>query len=566
MLVLLLSLCSTLTWSFRLQYGRTGHYIPSKLLSNIETSRSATTNAITNTENDRFVIMGELESSADNTNMDALSLNEKLEVCFDLMKKGKQRGSSIGTKDILLANELGKSLSATAITPMSKQEAWRYTNVRNLFSIPYESSSEMPSSSALLKIESSISGFIDESCSNSCLVFVDGVFSSQLSKLQDIAEGSPFIATAMSDSKTYKTLEGTDAMIDMLSSIPDSKELARNSFASDVMTSINLANLEDAAVISIPNNLKVEKPVQVLFVNTVDAGKPTASYPRLLVRLGDNAELHLKQTYVSVSTSDYSIIKCISEESQEYKPSFVNSNTRIVIGTNSHCFHTYSQELALDARHVEVISSSVSEGGSYEVMVAQMGSAVGRVNVHIEIDGTKANSTLNGLTIAGPRQSLDLHSNILHNAKSTSSRQQQRNVIGVKGEAIFKGRIRIPTHAQKTDSDQLCRTIMIGAGRNSGRLIAMPVLEITADDVTCSHGASVADLDEQSMFYLSARGITRNEARKLLLRGFVFEVLVSEKCITLDKASCQRVVEKMESLSPKNDVQPTKSSQKYTSM
>ena len=126
MLVLLLSLCSTLTWSFRLQYGRTGHYIPSKLLSNIETSRSATTNAITNTENDRFVIMGELESSADNTNMDALSLNEKLEVCFDLMKKGKQRGSSIGTKDILLANELGKSLSATAITPMSKQEAWRF--------------------------------------------------------------------------------------------------------------------------------------------------------------------------------------------------------------------------------------------------------------------------------------------------------------------------------------------------------------------------------------------------------------------------------------------------------
>ena len=94
----------------------------------------------------------------------------------------------------------------------------------------------------------------------------------------------------------------------------------------------------------------------------------------------------------------------------------------------------------------------------------------------------------------------------------------------------------------------------------------MTVLDITANDVTCSHGASVADLDESSMFYLSARGITRNEARKLLLRGFVFEVLVTEKCKTLDKASCQRVVGKMKSLSPKSDVQPAKSSQNYTSM
>ena len=91
-----------------------------------------------------------------------------------------------------------------------------------------------------------------------------------------------------------------------------------------------------------------------------------------------------------------------------------------------------------------------------------------------------------------------------------------------RGEAIFKGRIRVPSQAQLTDSGQLCRTVMLG---ERARVVAMPTLEISADNVECSHGASVADMDQNSLFYLASRGVDQQEARKLLLRGFVFDLL-----------------------------------------
>jgi Fe-S cluster assembly protein SufD len=168
----------------------------------------------------------------------------------------------------------------------------------------------------------------------------------------------------------------------------------------------------------------------------------------------------------------------------------------------------------------------------------------------------KSNCTLHAVCLAGGQQSLDIHSSILHDAEETVSRQQQRNVIGEKGEVVFKGRIRVPKHAQLTDSEQLCRSIMMyggDKGSRGGRLVAMPTLEITADNVECSHGASVTDLDENSMFYLATRGIERKEARKMLLRGFVFDTLILPECKTMDKNACDRVFAKLAYLNPSKD-------------
>jgi Fe-S cluster assembly protein SufD len=191
-----------------------------------------------------------------------------------------------------------------------------------------------------------------------------------------------------------------------------------------------------------------------------------------------------------------------------------------------------------------VLSASVQSESSYEVAVLQMGGRISRANVHVDLIESNANCSVNGVSLAQARQSLDLHSSITHDAPSALSRQQQRNVIGDKGEAIFKGRIRIPKHAQLTDSDQICRTIMLG---DRARVIAMPTLEITADNVVCSHGASVADLDENSMFYLASRGIDRAEARKLLLGGFMLELLDG---FPMDKASIKRIQRKVDLMNP----------------
>lgn len=177
-----------------------------------------------------------------------------------------------------------------------------------------------------------------------------------------------------------------------------------------------------------------------------------------------------------------------------------------------------------------------------------MGSRLGRVNAHVNITDPSANCTMHGVTLAFSKQSLDLHSSIQHNAEAQVSRQQQRNVVGEGGEAIFKGRIRIPKQAQQTDSDQLCRSLMLG---ERARVIAMPTLEITADDVTCSHGASVADLDENSMFYLAARGVDRKEARALLLRGFVLELVQDD---IMDPVAESRIISKLESMNPSSGI------------
>jgi Fe-S cluster assembly protein SufD len=164
-----------------------------------------------------------------------------------------------------------------------------------------------------------------------------------------------------------------------------------------------------------------------------------------------------------------------------------------------------------------------------------MGSTASRVNLHVNITHSMANVSVsesarchenhlnigdlqtNGAIIASRGQSLDIHSSITHSAPSSLSSQNQRNIIGDKGEGIFKGRIRIPKIAQLTSSTQLCRSLLIG---ESAHIVAMPTLEVTADNVECSHGASVSDLDDNSLFYFSSRGIDRKVMIEFSLHSY----------------------------------------------
>jgi Fe-S cluster assembly scaffold protein SufB len=235
------------------------------------------------------------------------------------------------------------------------------------------------------------------------------------------------------------------------------------------------------------------------------------------------------------------------DEDKSNVPILIAANTRIILNQGSNLIHTYTQESAASSRHIEVLSVDVLAEAAYNIAVVQMGGRISRANVHVDLKEVGANCSVNGVTLAQSRQSLDMHSSITHDSPACLSRQAQRNVIGDRGEAIFKGRIRIPQHAQLTDSDQLCRSIMLG---DRARIIAMPTLEITADNIVCSHGASVADLDENSMFYLAARGIDRREARKLLLAAFMLELLDDH---VMDKASILRMTKKVEAMNPASE-------------
>ena len=481
---------------------------------------------------------------------------------------------------------LGNSALKSAKIPFGKDEAWRYTNLKTLFLQPYAPVLSGPSMTGGV-VESTIKTYIDESCIGACLVFIDGFYQPSLSQTSQLPASIVLTALSQISNEQHTTM----GISDLLTYVPDANERLRDSFASDVMTNLNSANVCDAAVVYVPAGQKVSVPVQVLFCNSAGP-QPRSSYPRLLVRLEEGAELQLKQSYVTISAdgraslSSAAIIEpsmkaskgstLTTEQTQELlslaaskenpdkideggagvllagdddvttgtASTFVNANTRIVIARNAKLTHMYAQESDAANRHVEVLSVRVQGESSYDVALLQMGGRISRANVHVDLMETGANCSVNGVTLAQAKQSLDLHSSITHDAPQALSRQQQRNVIGDRGEAIFKGRIRIPKHAQLTDSDQLCRTIMLG---DRARIIAMPTLEITADNVVCSHGASVADLDENSMFYLASRGIDRQEARKLLLGGFMLELLTG---FPMDKASIKRIQRKVENMNP----------------
>lgn len=479
------------------------------------------------------------------------------------------------------ANLKGKSMIDSMRLPHGKDEAWRHMNMRKLFAHHYKKPRKDYSTTAELTVlKSHVSTLIDDSCQDSCLVFIDGKFAPILSRVDGIPSE---VVAAGAESLTEQQLK----LDGMFPDVPDASERPRDSFGSDVISALNLARLEDVACILVPADLHVHIPVQVLFCNTAQvndgsSGKGAAaaatvngtwaSYPRLLVELGDGASLQLKQSFATIPIKGGSSSSDPAEvvsSAAIVSANLVGSCTDIQLGENSRLVHTYVQDLAASSRHLEVLSSRVRSNASYEVAAVQVGSTIGRINLHVDLLSPSANCSVYGITLAGQRQSLDMHSSILHGAPSATSRQQQRNVVADRGEAIFKGRIRVPQEAQLTDSDQLCRSVMLG---RRARVIAMPTLEITADNVECSHGAAVADLDQNSMFYLASRGIDTQRAKRLLLRGFVFDLLSDS---ILDKKSTQSLVDKLDSMYVSSSDSPelddtgdsgSKSAQKMVSM
>eukprot|EP01038_Epipyxis_sp_PR26KG_P006992 gene6992-9556_t len=430
----------------------------------------------------------------------------------------------------LIANTKGQQLLKSIRLPHGKDEAWRHLNLKQLFSQPYIPSSVVrnnePFQIPAIETINYINQYVDEECSNSYLVVIDGIFRPDLSKTKAISASVKLSSIRKSEPSNDATF------LSSISSIPDSSELPRNSHGSDFLTALNLANLDDSILVSVMPNSRSSPPLQVILCSTEKDS--VWSSPRLIINVESDASTILKQTYISLP----------NENGDVGKPHLINSNTQIYLGENSALSHTFSQELSDSSRHIEVLSIDQKANSSYSVSLLQLGGNVGRVNIHANLLEPKSNCTINGLILAGEKQSFDLHSSILHNTTSTTSRQQQRNIVGAKGLAIFKGRIRIPSHAQLSASEQLCKSLMMA---ESARVIAMPTLEISADNIECSHGASVSDLDENFMFYLAARGVNRKEARKLLLRGFVFDLLSDA---LLDKASVNRIISKLELMNP----------------
>jgi Fe-S cluster assembly protein SufD len=367
--------------------------------------------------------------------------------------------------------------------PSTRDEEWRFTDLSPLLQINFQAAN--PSSSAISL--SDIESFVLAEAPHR-LVFVDGVF-------------APGLSTQPANSEILSTgnLEGIQK-----SPLEDQmrKHLAKQPGAEELFTALNTANLGDGAIVSVAKNQTVETPIHLLFIST--SAEPTISHPRCLVVAETGSAVTLIEEYVSLGEEVY----------------FTNPVTEIWIEANAQVNHTRVQRDSATAFHIGKTAVSQARDSRYTCNAISYGAQLSRHHLEVYQTGEQAETTLNGLTLIREEQLADTHSTIAFSQPHGTSRQVHKCIVDDRAHAVFNGKIFVPKLAQLTDAGQLSRTLLLSP---KARVDTKPQLEITADNVKCTHGATVSQLDSDEVFYLQSRGIDDATARRLLTYAFAYD-------------------------------------------
>jgi Fe-S cluster assembly protein SufD len=349
--------------------------------------------------------------------------------------------------------------------PTPRDEAWHYTNIRPLAGLDFhEAVAGTDMGARLIGLLPAVVG--------PRLIFVDGRFSSELSVLpQDIEIGS-------------FSGEGGFGM------------LARP--ARDRLVALNTMLAEDGAVIDVPAGF--DGGFLMLAHLTSGRHRRVGSHPRHRVRLGAGAKLVLLE--VSAGEGEY----------------LHNPVIEIEVAERAQLTHGRLQQDSREAFHLGTIYVDVAAEGVYDGFSLALGGRLGRTEIHARLGGAKAAVHLNAAQIMGGTQLSDFTTAIAHDAPNCASRQTVKSVLTGKSRAVFQGRIEVARIAQKTDGYQMNQALLLSP---DAEINSKPELEIYADDVKCSHGATVGALDPEQLFYLRSRGIPADAARMMLVRAFL---------------------------------------------
>ena len=369
--------------------------------------------------------------------------------------------------------------------PTTRHEEWRYTNLAPLSRMNFDPA-PAANSGGMTKTE--ISRYMFDGLHT--LVFVNGRFDSSLSD-QSLAQKGV-------------TARSLASMIDAQPLLVSERLGRVASFDQNAFTALNTAFVEDGAYIEVDDGRSVDGPVHLLFIST--ANNPSLISPRVVVRVGKHARLAIVESYASGASL----------------PCWTNGVTEILAEEGATIDHLKIQTESKSAFHIsstQVLQKAGSVGTFTSVV---LGGAIVRNTVGVVLDAEGCHSTLNGLALATGTQLIDNHTSIDHAKAHCESHELYKSILDGNAHGVFNGKIFVRKDAQKTDAKQTNRTLLLS---DDATIDTKPQLEIFADDVKCTHGAAVGQLDEDQIFYLRTRGIDRAAARDLLTVAFANEVV-----------------------------------------
>jgi Fe-S cluster assembly protein SufD len=380
--------------------------------------------------------------------------------------------------------ELGRSRFAALGLPTPRNESWRRTDLKPLLAGGFAAADEN-AAAAFDVLPSVMPG-------SPRLVFVDGRLRPALSALGDLPDGVEVASLA--------SLLDTDP--EWLGQyLGRSSDIEAHPFAA-----LNTAVLADGAVLRFGAGVEPARPVELVFVSLGREGERTAHHPRTLIVAEPGAKAMVIEHHIGFGDRE----------------TFANHVAEIVVGERATLTHIKIQREGAAAFHIANTAVRVERDAHYDSFVLNLGARLARNEIAVTLAGEGASGHLNGAYLVRGKQTSDVTTFIDHAVPNCSSREVYKGVIDGEAHGVFQGKILVRKDAQRTDGHQLNRALLLS---DTARIDAKPELEIYADDVKCSHGATAGELDDNQLFYLRARGIPLEEARGLLIAAFLAETL-----------------------------------------
>lgn len=322
-------------------------------------------------------------------------------------------------------------------------------------------------------------------------VFVNGRFAPELSDLGGLDQGVRVLPLADAWSKAPELASRVGSIL---------TEPGKHAF-----TMLNTAFMPDGIVVHVPTNVELKQPIHVLFISDAHAAK-TVMHPRNLILADANSRATVIESYAATSDASY----------------FTNAVTEVSVADGATLEHYKLQREGRRAFHVGTIEARQDRNSHYISFSFATGASLSRTNIYTKLAGEGCGSTLNGLYMLDGEQHCDHQTRIEHAEPNCFSREVYKGVLDGRSHGVFNGKVYVHPIAQKTDGKQTNNTLLLS---KDAQVDTKPQLEIFADDVKCTHGATIGRLDDMALFYMKSRGVDAETARRLLIYAFAADVL-----------------------------------------